>query len=90
MGTERGGMFYGYQPLSKAEAKFSEYQKIADKVIDTPFSILAFSSVYFSVLFLTKWWHDITEMIFLFFKRERAHAVGRGSRERGRERGNLN
>lgn len=30
------------------------------KVIDTPSSILAFSSVYFSLLFLARAWHDIT------------------------------
>lgn len=55
-------MLYGYQPLSKAVgAEFSEYRKITDKVIDPQSSFLAFSSVYFSLLFLARWWHEMTD-----------------------------
>lgn len=66
VGTVRecGAVLYGYQPLSKAVgAEFSEYRKIIDKVIDTPSSFLAFSFVYFSLLFLARWWHEMTEIL---------------------------
>lgn len=53
-----GGVSYGYQALSKAVGENSQSIR-KKKVIDTPSSILAFSSVYLSLLFLARGWHGI-------------------------------
>lgn len=47
-------------------AKFSEYQEML--IFDPPSYILGFYSVYSSVLFLVRWWHDVFEILTSAFK----------------------